>query len=98
MNMEKKVIEELVQLANQHEAGMDELKLLASEKGFIYAIVDNEGRVHATRKTFGAANRILGKGTFSTLSTALADKENLRKMYRVITVHLSQIKECIEAS
>lgn len=89
MNERQYVIQQLQEFITYHQVGVEGLKEIASAKGFIYAIVDQQGRIQATRRSLGAAHRILQKGKLNSLSGALIHKEERTKEYRVITVHLS---------
>ena len=93
VDYEALVIQQMKDLLTYNRADGQSLKAMASAKGFIYAIVDQTGRIHATRRSYGAANRILEKGKFSYFSEAMTNKENLRQTYRVVVVHISQISE-----
>ena len=92
MNLRMAVIQQFKDLLAYNGADVESLKDIASAKGFIYAIVDRTGKVHTTRRSFGAANRILAKGNFSYFSAAMTDKERLTREYQVVTVHLSDFK------
>ena len=96
MNYEAKVIQQLKESLAYNQASVEHLKTMASQKGFIYVIIDQQGNIHATRKSYGSANRALEKGSFSSFAKAMNDSTELRRAYQVITINISQIAEIFE--
>lgn len=90
MKNEEMAIKGLKEFLEYHQEPIESLKTLSSKKGFIYVIMDKKGRIHATRKSYASAYRILGKGTFSFLKQVQGNNPNhLLEDYQVVTLHLS---------
>ena len=96
MDYKELVIQQLKESLAYNQASTDHLKTIASQKGFIYVIVDQNGRIHATRKSYGSANRAIEKGSFSSFAKAMSDSSELRRAYQVVTLNISQIAGKIE--
>lgn len=82
-------IKGLKEFLEYHQEPLESLKTLSSKKGFIYVIMDKKGRIHATRKSYASAYRILQKGTFSFLKEVKGNTNHLVQDYEVVTLHLS---------
>ena len=96
MNYETLVIQQLKESLAYNQATVEHLKTMASQKGFIYVIIDQNWKIHATRKSYGSANRALEKGSFSSFVKAMNDSTELRRAYQVIAINISQITENFE--
>ena len=97
MDYKETVIQQLKESLAYNQASTDHLKTMASQKGFIYVIVDQHGKIHATRKSYGSANRAIEKGSFSSFAKAMSDSTELRRAYQVVSINISQIAENYEA-
>ena len=91
MDYEQCVIEQFQALIEKYPERSQEIKALASAKGFIYSIVDEAGTIQTTRRSFGSAHRLIDKCQLNFFSASLMTEEESRATYRVVPLHLSQI-------
>ena len=89
MTVKEKAIQNLNKMLERNHIDTNELRLNTNNKGFLYAIVDEDGVIQTTRKTLGTANRVLNLGKFNVLSGLAVEIEK----YQVVSIHLDELNK-----
>lgn len=87
MTVREKTIQNLNLMLQRNHINTSDLNAITNKKGFLYAIVDEDGVIQTMRKTLGTANRVLNLGKFNILSGLAVDVQK----YQVVSVHIDEL-------
>lgn len=87
MTVREKTINNLNLMLQRNHINTSDLNAITNKKGFLYAIVDEDGVIQTMRKTLGTANRVLNLGKFNILSGLTIDVQK----YQVVSVHIDEL-------
>lgn len=87
MTVREKTIQNLNLMLQRNHINTSDLNAITNKKGFLYAIVDEDGVIQTMRKTLGTANRVLNLGKFNILSGLTVDVQK----YQVVSVHIDEL-------
>ena len=88
MTVREKTIQNLNLMLQRNHINTSDLNAITNKKGFLYAIVDEDGVNQTMRKTLGTANRVLNLGKFNILSGLTVDVQK----YQVVSVHIDELE------
>ena len=88
MTVREKTIQNLNLMLQRNHINTSDLNAITNKKGFLYAIVDEDGVIQTMRKTLGTANRVLNLGKFNILSGLTVDVQK----YQVVSVHIDELE------
>lgn len=89
MTVKEKAINNLKTMLERNQVNTSDLKAITNQRGYLYAIVDEDGVIQAMRKTLGTANRILNLGKFNLLAGVKVDINK----YQVVCIHIDEVAD-----
>lgn len=89
MTVREKAINNLKTMLERNQVNTSDLKVITNQRGYLYAIVDEDGVIQTMRKTLGTANRVLNLGKFNLLEGVKVDITK----YQVVSIHIDDVKD-----